>query len=59
VIQQKLGREAAYKRVQDLSRQVLDGEVDDFIEALRSSCLLSEEELQSITDVQIFTQRWI
>lgn len=51
VIQQKLGREAAYKRVQDLSRQVLDGEVDDFIEALRSSCLLSEEELQSITDV--------
>ena len=51
VIQEKIGREPAYKRVQDLSRQVLEGEFEDFIEALRTSGLLSDEELRSITDL--------
>lgn len=51
VVQQKIGRELAYKRVQDLSRQVLEGELEDFVEALRTSDLLSDEELRNITDL--------
>lgn len=51
VLQEKMGREEAYKKVQELSRQVWDNGTQDFITILENSGLFDGHELTSITDL--------
>jgi adenylosuccinate lyase len=46
-----MGREEAYKKVQELSRQVWDNGTQDFITILENSGLFDGHELTSITDL--------
>jgi adenylosuccinate lyase len=50
-VQEKLGRGEAYKLVQDISKKVLDGEISDFIDGLKATGLLTEKEIEKITDL--------